>query len=353
MTRTARIAVLGDGIAGVAACALIPGAVLLPSQPPRERSVALDVPFSPGPRHLHDGSPALDLVLASGLDAAAIRDVEYPILWRVGDRDVLASELDPFTRLTYYSKSRPGVVPRAEASTGSAGADTLRVIESPGYFEVIGALRKRLEEEGRILDYVQLPLDPDPGRPVRIGSETYDLVIYTCPPNAIWPDFEVVAADKLFLPVRVESDLREIRLRGAAYRYRPGPEVPWHRETIGSVKLGKHVEDAAILEWTLPPNDMPPPGWAKPYGEPAAIADAVLRGLRPLDRPWRLRGAQVLPSPYPSPSGASWCPLGRVATRSHGALVTDVAAGALKIRREWVLPTAPERFLPDEDIRTR
>jgi hypothetical protein len=344
-TRNApRVVVIGDGIAGIAAAALIPGALLFPSQPPQERAAALDVPFTPGPRFLHVDSGALDLLLVSGLGVNGVEEIEYPILWRSEGKDVLASQLPPMTRLAYYTKSRPGVKPRVEDSTGSAGADVLRVMCQPGYFEVISALKAKLTDEERIRPYVQMPMDPDPDAPPEIGGETFDVAIYTCPPNALWPDFPVVSADKLFLPVRVEGDLRDIVKRGARYRYRPDPEVPWHRETIGSIKMGgRGSAEAAILEWTLPPGDMPPEGWAKPYGEPAAAADAVARGLRPLDAPFRLRGGQVLPSPRPAPFGQMWRPLGRVATRTHGALVTDVARDALRYWRE-IRPSAPDSY---------
>lgn len=316
-----RFLVLGDGEAGVALTALLPGALLAPSSPPRPDLSARGVPVPAGPRYLHAGPGADALLLRAGLRARSVQTREVRFAYTAEGRTVDAAEVPAAWRDLYWTKSRPGEAGPPPASAASAGAGSLEV-SGADYWDVLRLLRARLAAEGRILPYAAPPRDPDPDAAWAHPDARGPLrVLYTCPPSALWPDFPVRALNKVFAAARPTRDvLLHWPGQRFEYAYRPGPEVPWHRETLAS---DPDAGPAVVLEWTLP---------AGADVSPAALS-ALAEGLPLLAPPALLRGAQVLPSARPAPSGSAWIPVGRLAERRHGLLVTDVAEAALRLAR--------------------
>lgn len=324
----ARFLVVGDGEAGVALASLLPGALLAPSSAPRADLSARGVPVPAGPRYLHAGEGGRALSRAAGLLVApcgrrASEEREVRFCYGLDGGEAVEPRLAPASlRDAYWRKSRPGEDGPPPASAASAGAESLTALRGD-YWEALRLLRERLSKEGRLLPYAAPPRDPDPEVPWRHpdAPEAPERVLYTCPPSALWPGFAERALDKAFLlSLPFGGALLHWPGQVYEYSYRAGAEVPWHRETL----VVSGGEPAVVLEWTLPAGHALTPG--------AILEEALRHGARPVGVPAILRGAQVLPSPEASPRGAGWLPVGRLAERRHGLLVTDVAETALRLR---------------------
>lgn len=329
-----RILVVGDGASGVAIGAVLETSVVVPSQPPRTRAAALGCPFAPGPRYVYDVPAGRELLRSIGIRASDTISKTVRPAWYADGANLLASEAPPEMRDRYYAKSRPGEPPKATPASGSGGADAIEVLDVP-WGSVIRRASDKVGDSGRREGYLADVLrEPDPDVP----PAGFDLAIYTCPPSALWPDFEERSLDKVFAPVRLPPVGADSAWDMAwwDYRYRPDGEVGWHRETRAGQRIRGTVGavPSLVLEWTSYSTSMiKSPRSARLVREGNIAREVVLSGLRPLDAPWTLPGGQILASPEPSPRGRGWIPVGRMALREHGLLTTDAVAAAISAVR--------------------
>lgn len=317
--------IVGDGAAGIVAAAILPGALVLPSQPPATR-VALDAfPFGAGTRLLYP-SPGSDEMLRLARWPSPRRRL-HVMAYRIGDRDLSLAEVTEEVQLDYGRKMHRAEPPRRAAGFWKAHLERAGGIEvyDVSFEDLCLSLRDLVARDGRLLPYEPLPRDPDPDAPLRLSAGTFSAVIYTCPARAIWRSYDPgpCEMDKVFLAVR-PGPAADPEGRGYEVGYRPGPEVSWHRE---GAAVGRDGTRAVVLEWTLP------------AGEGAAFcaaaeADARAAGLEPLDRARPFPGVQVR-RPAPVPSGRVWRPLGRIAELSPAVVLNEVADAALSLRNAW------------------
>lgn len=319
------VIIVGDGAAGIALASLLPGSLVLPSQPPGQR-VALDTfAYGAGTRLLHRSPGAEELLRLARVPRPRTR--VHRMSFRVGDADLdlpVGEEL----QAAYGMKMHRGDPPPREQSRGfwtrrrhAAGIEVL----DADFISLCRVLRGLVAAEGRILPYEPLPRDPDPGEPPLLAGARRPLVFYTCPPRGIWPSFDPgpCDADKVFLPVE-PGPAADPEGRGYEVSYRPGAEVSWHRE--GSAR-GPAGDRAVVLEWTV--------AAGAGAGLCASLeADAVEAGLRPLEPARAFPGVQVRAS-RPVPRGAAWRPVGRIAELSYQMTLDEVADAGLALREAW------------------
>ena len=321
-----RTLVIGDGVAGVAAAAVVPGSFLAPSQPPAERARAASdaVPFTAGPRLCYPSVGMTALLAYAGIADQRVATVSFG--WRSYRSIAPAAAAD--VRRLYWRKSRPGEpVPGAEtfSTVGSAGArGSLDVLEAD-YGAVHRAAIARLRAEGRVLAYHALPENPDPDAPMERPDGTWDRVIYTCPVGALYPDCEGRSADKVFTAVRpgLAADPASC---GWLYAYRPTPEVPWHRETAVAAYEGR---PAVVLEWTVEAGTCGDE-WLARMMDDSALGHGLTLVRVGNRSTYVLRGAQVVSNRARSPRGSVWRPCGRLAHWRHGLLLNDACDQALE-----------------------
>jgi hypothetical protein len=319
-----RVLVLGDGAAGLAVAALLPGALVLPSEAPAVRVANDSVPYGAGPRYLFPSPGSEALFRRAGEPVPRLRRLAFG--YREGDVLTPAPDAGEALRSAYGRKLHAGTPPPSSGLAASGGRGAELDVYDASFGDLVRALRGVLLREGRILPYEPLDPDPDPDAPLRTSSGVFDAVLYTVPPAAVWRGLRAgVALDKAFLPVR-PGPAADPSAAGWEYVMRPGADVPWHRE---AAVRGRGGDPAVVLEWTLPD------GGDRAADLPAAADAAVRAGLEALAPPALFRGLQVVRPGSPVPRGRCWAPMGRIAEWDPSALLADVADAAVQMGAAW------------------
>ena len=328
-----RTLVLGDGASGIAAASVIKDAVVLPTMPPKDNTVAYRAPFPMGPRYLYPskGMGAMLYFANKYLTWVGSMTQRINFGFRYGDRYWKPEDVSPEQRVAYYRKSRPSEgsgpvsVPDSVATAGASSITVLRLDYNP----IVKMARERLEREGRILEYVPIEKEPNPDVPFihPVTLERFERVLYTCPARFLWPDLKLRSMPKVFAPLHLRAEAKDFdpgSLRWA-YAYRYGDDVSWHRETRITVsKKGIIEKPGLLLEWTFPESTSPTEGLR------FALNEISKRVFKPAHDAMALPVGQIITGSG-TPEGTCWKPIGRLAEWKHGLLLNDAADRAMEI----------------------